>query len=224
MSRIDELELPLRSALIIVSGSPWTIQRTNETARRWFESPLVEGTPLSAVIPHVREEALLRRIRRGRVAKFDCEVLGPQRLPVEFTCTKSEVIAEGIILEGHDQSRAHSAEVMLNSYSTMIEEKTRELEAAISARDEFFSTMSHELRTPLNSMIGFSESLIDEIYGPLSEDQLTIVEKIHGSGQKLMVLLNNLLQLSRIRSGKLQLTRRSLDLEQLCLRAIQTQE
>lgn len=222
-----ELTLDCNTAMLIVGGAPWHVERFNPTVSRWLMGSIQEGQPLSDHL-HCNELALKRRLSRGRVASFEAEVLGELKLPVLFTVTAlEELSSEGVeryLLEGQDLSRAKSAEHMLTTYSSMIEEKTRELEVAISARDAFLSAMSHELRTPLNLMVGFSESLLDEVYGELAEEQRGIVEQIYTSGLSLSSLLTNLLSLSRIRSGKLDLRPQHVDLKSLCHRVIGQQE
>ncbi|MGR3176617.1 MAG: sensor histidine kinase [Candidatus Anammoxibacter sp.] len=65
--------------------------------------------------------------------------------------------------------------------------------------------MSHELRTPLNAIIGFSEVLRDKIAGDLNDDQVDFVNDIHGSGQHLLQMINDILDLSKIEAGKIEL-------------------
>lgn len=224
MDQLADLALELNTAIIIVSGEPWRVHDFNQKAVDWFGHRLTRGTVVSALIPSINENALKRRLKKGRTADFDFEVDIDRPIPVEFSCSKTDVLEDGVILEGVDQTRAQSAELMLASYSRMIEEKTKELEAAIQARDQFFSTMSHELRTPLNSIIGFSESLIDEVYGELDDEQQSILKKVFMSGKNLMSLLTNLLYLSRIRSGKIMLSLKKIDLTLLCQRAIESMD
>ena len=223
MKPLTEFNLGLRTAIIVVSGEEWTVVSFNTTANRWFGERLCVDQPLAQLLANVNVRALNRRLAKGREARFDCEFdLGAgQEIPVEFVCSVTDVIPNGILLEGVERVRARSAELMLTSYSRMIEDKNRELEAAIQARDQFLSTMSHELKTPLNSIVGFSESLLDEIYGELNEDQQLIVQKVFTSGRRLMSLLTNLLNLSRIRSGQLELRRAPTDLRALCEEAVQ---
>lgn len=216
---ISEFRFECNSAFVIVTGDPWVVVDFNPTAIKWFENKLKRNQPLSVQIV-CNEKALRKRLQRGRVASFELEVMGDFKLPVLFTLRQLDQGSEGLepqyLLEGQDLTRAKSAEHMLTTYSHMIEEKTRELEAAISARDAFLSAMSHELRTPLNLMIGFSESLLDEVYGELSEAQNEVIQKIYTSGLSLYSLLTNLLSLSRIRSGKLNLNRQAVDLVTIC--------
>ena len=77
-------------------------------------------------------------------------------------------------------------------------------------KSEFLTSMSHELRTPLNSIIGFADILLQGIDGPLSENALTDVTAIHNSGKHLLALINDLLDLSKIEAGRMELNRENL--------------
>lgn len=90
-------------------------------------------------------------------------------------------------------------------YSQSILRANEDLERASRFKDQFLSTMSHELRTPLNAVLGFSELLADGRYGPLTERQARYVNHIHSSGQHLLRLINDILDLSKIEAGRLQL-------------------
>jgi PAS domain S-box-containing protein len=80
-----------------------------------------------------------------------------------------------------------------------------EAERSNKFKDQFLSTMSHELRTPLNAVLGFSDLLADERYGPLTEKQHRYLKHIHTGGKHLLRLINDILDLSRIEAGRLQL-------------------
>jgi PAS domain S-box len=78
-------------------------------------------------------------------------------------------------------------------------------EAANRSKDGFLATMSHELRTPLTSVIGFSDVLLDETFGTLDEKQMRYVAHISDAGKHLLKLINNVLDLSKVEAGKMEL-------------------
>jgi len=92
-----------------------------------------------------------------------------------------------------------------------VAEKTAQLEMANRHKSEFLANMSHELRTPLNAVIGFSEVLREEMFGPLNAKQLEYVSDIHLSGQHLLSLINDILDLSKVEAGRMQLDVHAFD-------------
>ena len=80
-----------------------------------------------------------------------------------------------------------------------------ELETASRHKSEFLANMSHELRTPLNAVIGFSEVLQDRLFGDLNDKQAEYVADIHASGRHLLALINDILDLSKIEAGRMDL-------------------
>ncbi len=86
-----------------------------------------------------------------------------------------------------------------------IEDKSRQLEAASRHKSEFLANMSHELRTPLNAVIGFSEVLIQRMFGELNAKQDEYLKDIYASGQHLLSLINDILDLSKIEAGRMEL-------------------
>ncbi|WP_268817606.1 ATP-binding protein [Mycolicibacterium cosmeticum] len=86
-----------------------------------------------------------------------------------------------------------------------LETKTRELEVAGRHKSEFLASMSHELRTPLNAVIGFSEVLLDRLFGEVNDRQDEYLRDIRNSGQHLLELINEILDLSKVEDGQMEL-------------------
>jgi signal transduction histidine kinase len=89
----------------------------------------------------------------------------------------------------------------------------KDLQEAKEQKTNFLATMSHELRTPLNSIVGYSELLTNGIYGDLNEQQTDRLQKIHRNGQNLQRVIDDILDLSKIEAGRLELNLQHLDME-----------
>ena len=93
----------------------------------------------------------------------------------------------------------------LQARNLEIEDKSHQLEVASQHKSEFLANMSHELRTPLNAIIGFSEVLTDRMFGELNEKQDEYLKDIYASGTHLLSLINDILDLSKIEAGRMEL-------------------
>ena len=100
-------------------------------------------------------------------------------------------------------------------------ERLRELD---ELKSSFLANMSHELRTPLNSILGFTQVILEGLDGPLTEDMETDLGLIHNSGQHLLALINDVLDMAKIESGKLSLSLEPIDIGEMLKNVIQTIE
>jgi PAS domain S-box-containing protein len=127
---------------------------------------------------------------------FDAEIyLSPVRLQ-ELDCILATV---------RDITERKRQEQELKRALAIASRLQKEAEAASQAKSEFLANMSHELRTPLNAVIGFSEILEDQWAGKLNEKQLEFVKHIFSSGHHLLQLINDILDLTKVEAGKMEL-------------------
>ena len=97
----------------------------------------------------------------------------------------------------------------LQQSNKLLLESNEELRKATRAKAKFMANMSHELRTPLNAIIGFSELMLDEVPGKINEEQRQSLNDIWSSGKHLLELINDILDLSQIESGRIGLKPRN---------------
>ncbi len=91
-----------------------------------------------------------------------------------------------------------------------------QLERAARLKDEFLAGMSHELRTPLNAVLGYAESLQEQLHGPLNEHQLQALQRIEESGRHLLALINDILDVAKIEAGTLDIDTTDVSVKSLC--------
>jgi len=101
-----------------------------------------------------------------------------------------------------------------------IQDKSRQLEIANQHKSEFLANMSHELRTPLNAIIGFSEVLLERMFGELNDKQADYLQDIFTSGKHLLSLINDILDLSKIEAGRMELDLGDFDAAQALANAM----
>ncbi len=123
-----------------------------------------------------------------------------------------------------ERKRAEAAlEAERSQLARRVDERTADLQAANAElaraarlKDEFLASMSHELRTPLNAVLGISEALQEGVYGPLNEKQIGSLGSIEESGRHLLALINDILDLSKVEAGKLNLQIVPVQVESIC--------
>ena len=183
------------------------------------------GLPRDLVQPGTRVIDLIRyRAARGDYGPGDLD---------ELTCARATVIQGGAgehTIYDHTSGRTLSMRitrlsgggaVLTYNDITERERKERELarakeqaELANRAKSDFLANMSHELRTPLNAVIGFSEVMSAGMFGPIDDRYQTYARDINDSGTHLLELINDILDLSRVEAGRMQLQVETMDVPQ----------
>ena len=134
--------------------------------------------------------------------------------PVRQMGSRVDEIATGdfskrVQVANQDELGALAANV--NRMSDELGRLYSQIEMANQHKSEFLANMSHELRTPLNAILGFSEVLNDGIYGELNAKQAEYMHDIHSSGQHLLSLINDILDLSKVEAGRMELLVEAFD-------------
>jgi PAS domain S-box-containing protein len=164
----------------------------------------------------VRDRVAVEQLRRnGSATPYEKECLRKDgsRLPVllGMVLLEGSNTVVGFVL---DRTEQKVADERLKKYALALEESNKELELARTRAEQqsqfkskFLASMSHELRTPLNAIIGFSELLEQELFGPLNPKQQEYIQHVSASGRHLLSLVNDILDLSKVEAGRMELSR-----------------
>lgn len=215
-SLAGELKAILETAAagIIRIDTQGRIQSFNRAAERLFGYRAAEvlGKNVSLLMPSPWAEAhdgYLERYLRTREA----HIIGIGREVRGRRADGSEFPLHLAVSEVQSAGETHFIGIV--SDISALHEAMEAAQRANQAKSEFLSRMSHELRTPLNAILGFSQLLLQSTREPLGERQRRHVEQIHRSGQHLLALVNDVLDLARIEAGRL-----SFSLEPVALRTL----
>ncbi|MFN8468530.1 MAG: ATP-binding protein [Caldilineaceae bacterium] len=155
----------------------------------------------------------------GRTMEWVLQRKDGSRVPVMLTLTAlhdAAGVLTGFVGVATDVSSMKQVEDNLRRSEETLRVANSELARTLRIRDEFLASMSHELRTPLAAILSLSEGLSDEVAGPLNDRQRKYVSTITESGQHLLALINDVLDLSKIEAGRLELEREPLDVDLVC--------
>ncbi|CAN5788037.1 hypothetical protein BH23GEM6_BH23GEM6_01150 [soil metagenome] len=206
--RVRTSEQRFRSLVVATSQAVWT---TDASGSMEAESPTwreftgqtaeeMKGSGwLNAIHSDDREitrETWEKAIREGTTYVIEHRVRGPDG---EYRF----MIARGVPVRGSD------GEVVewVGAHSDISRRKQAELdrEAAMASRNRFYAAMSHEIRTPMNAILGYTDLLLAGAYGEMSEPQVEGIKRTHRAGQHLLELVNDVLDLSKLEAGKLEI-------------------
>lgn len=142
---------------------------------------------------------------------------------VPFFAFVAEALRRGAVARVRHQAEKDALIGELERSRVLSDEARRRAEDANRAKSQFLATMSHELRTPLNAILGFSEVMMNEIFGPLgSPNYKEYLTDIHSSGQHLLGVINEILDLSRVEAGRYALNEEAVDLASIAADCVST--
>jgi PAS domain S-box-containing protein len=123
---------------------------------------------------------------------------------------------QGVFAAARDVTEQRIAGLALRQAHDGLSRANAELDQAGRLKDEFLANMSHELRTPLNAILGLSEALLEQVSGSLTPRQVKSITTISTSGTHLLTLINDILDLSKVESGKLELNPETVQVQEFC--------
>jgi signal transduction histidine kinase/DNA-binding response OmpR family regulator/CHASE3 domain sensor protein len=189
---------------------PWQEFSVEEDASKpsVFERVLAENVSIVVSDP---QEALWREDARARAAGVKSYAVIPLVVAEEaiglliIGAERAELFTPAKVEFLHSLGHQISGHVLASRLFAELQVKSEELVRSSQLKSDFLAMMSHELRTPLNAIIGFSEVLTDEIFGPLNARQQTYVANVLQAGRHLLALINDVLDLSKVEAGRMEM-------------------
>jgi signal transduction histidine kinase/HAMP domain-containing protein len=181
-----------------------------------IEEALQPGTPFLTIIRTAAERGLISDAA-GRVDEWVAERLAHHRNPTGphvqrrdtdrwIQVSERRTVEGGTVAVYTDITQLKGHEAQLAQLVKKLEIARDQAMEANRAKSQFLASMSHELRTPMNAILGFNEMILDEVYGEVRPELKTPLAHIQNSGRHLLRLINNVLDLSKIEAGRMELT------------------
>lgn len=205
LSRLETIQLRRESALT------WLLSKTGEIltnedisimpqlkALTAAEREMLSSSQVELLVPLITREGLRGMMLLG--GKLSDRKFSPEELRVlRLVASQMATTLDNARLYEMEREKT----VQLDIQNKELIDKTIELEIANKAKSQFLANVSHEVRTPLNAIIGFSQLLVDGVLGQTSKEQKEALNDVLDGGEHLLILVNDILDLSRVEAGKL---------------------
>ena len=169
---------------------------------------------LTVVVSLLLARRLVRPIKRMQVA---AEAIGAGAYDERIELNRKDELGA---LAGAFNTMAERLQELIGGLERTVAERTKQLEAASKHKSEFLANMSHELRTPLNAILGFTQVLQQKLFGEVNDKQEEYLEDIHSSANHLLELINDVLDLSKVEAGQVELEKSSFSLRETLERGV----
>jgi len=192
--------IPGQSSVMVIVKDNQAIQGTLDSLSRSIFLQLSVILLITSTISGVAILAVINPLRQ--LANFADQV-GSGNL--DATIEQTDLEGEIAVLAGSLTSMTSRLRDLIYNLESKVEERTRELEQADLMKSQFLASMSHELRTPLNAIINFTQLIAMGVAGPVTDEQVTMLNTSLSSSKHLLQLINDVLDISKIQAGKLSL-------------------
>jgi signal transduction histidine kinase/DNA-binding response OmpR family regulator len=204
----ERMDRYLGIALIVLFVSLMAALLVSSVFRRAIATPIIDLARIARAVSHDKNYSVRAAPVRGE-GELTILIDAFNEMLTQIGENETDLLKAHDSLEQRVRERTAELETAkreVEVFSQSVVKAKEELERSSKFKDQFLSTMSHELRTPLNAVLGFSDLLGEDRYGSLNDKQRRYVNHISTGGKHLLRLINDILDLSRIEAGRLQLT------------------